>query len=403
MEGCRSGIPQVIRRVDEVSYQLPFKEGDRVVELGGGEHPILLPKITMVNVDVRQVPNVDIVRNLEEDFSDIGQFDGLIAQYLIEHIGWRKLGVFLKSCFNVLKANSYAVFVMPDTEEQMKLALENSDWDLGVSQMIFGDQNYGDNAHKSAFSKTLISKLLRDAGFSTVKITPHPDPKARDMFVEAYKKGEVVTSQLSSVLKYNFGSFIVMFKDWNNVDVLDLHDYAKKNGYIFQQMDCSKPLNLQSNQVDYINSDHMLEHLDREAGKRFLSECLRVLKVGGVARIGVPDERLIASKFVRGEIMSFSTINEGVKNAMDEADAFYRLSNDGHITFYDLPSLTKAMQDAGFKDIVMVEHKKSKHKELDGLDERFPELTLYVEGTKGEVDKSELQRFLDGEITEGSN
>lgn len=172
-----------------MSFQLPFKPNSRIIELGGGDKPLKLDGLTVVNVDVRQVPGVDIVANLEEDFSDIGVFDGLFSQYLIEHIGWRKINQFLLSCFKVLKPDSYAVFVMPDTEEQMKLVLSKPEWDLSVSQMIFGDQNYGDNAHKVAFSKTLIAKLLKDAGFDSVEIKAHPDPNARDMFVLAHKKG----------------------------------------------------------------------------------------------------------------------------------------------------------------------------------------------------------------------
>lgn len=169
-----------------MSIALPFNFGDNIVELGGGDKPLRIEGIKTINVDVRQVQGVDVVRNLEEDFSDLGKFDGIISVYLAEHIRWRKIQGFFKSCYNLLKDGKPAVFIIPDTEEQMKLAL-TKEFDLGTSEMIFGGQDYDDNAHKVAFSKSFVTKLLKEAGFSEVSITTHPDPKARDIIVIATK------------------------------------------------------------------------------------------------------------------------------------------------------------------------------------------------------------------------
>jgi hypothetical protein len=113
-------------------------------------------------------------------------YDGLIAVYLAEHISWRKIEVFFKSCFNVLKDGKPAVFIVPDTEEQMKLALTKP-FDLGTSQMIFGDQNFSDNTHKIAFSKPFITQLLTASGFINVEITKHPNEASRDIIVVAHR------------------------------------------------------------------------------------------------------------------------------------------------------------------------------------------------------------------------
>ena len=169
-----------------MSVALPFASGDSIVELGGGDKPLRIEGLKTINVDVRQTQGVDIVRNLEEDFSDLGKYDGIISVYLAEHIGWRKIQGFFKSCYNILKDGKPAVFIIPDTEEQMKLAL-TKEFDLGTSEMIFGGQDYGDNAHKVAFSKLFVTKLLKEAGFGDVSITNHPDPKARDIIVVAHK------------------------------------------------------------------------------------------------------------------------------------------------------------------------------------------------------------------------
>ncbi len=175
-----------------VRIELPFSAGDTIIELGGGDKPTKLDRIKVINIDKRQVSGVDIVRDLEQDFSDIGVYDGVFAKYMAEHISWRKIATFLKSCFNILKDGKSAIFIVPDTEAQMKLAL-SKEFDLGTSEMIFGGQDYSDNNHKVAFSKSFITKLLKDAGFSEVMITDHPDPNARDIIVVA-KKSTVIHS-----------------------------------------------------------------------------------------------------------------------------------------------------------------------------------------------------------------
>ena len=171
-----------------MSYSIPFKRGDRIVELGGGSNPLRLADLDIFNVDVRQLPEVDAVRDLESDFTDIGQFDGLYACYLLEHISWRKIEQFLSNCYKVIKDGGLALFIVPNTLEQFRKVSAKQRLELSDSQFIFGDQDYPDNTHKVALGKTLITELLKNAGFDEVRRTDHPDPNARDMIVEAYKK-----------------------------------------------------------------------------------------------------------------------------------------------------------------------------------------------------------------------
>lgn len=171
-----------------MSYTLPFKQGDSIVELGGGTHP--LQGFNTFNVDIREAPGVDLVRDLEEDFSDIGNFDGLYARYIAEHISWRKIEQFFKCCYNLLNDGGAAVFIVPNTLEQFRKVVEEEVVGLSTSQFIFGDLDYSENSHKVVFSKPFITELLTNAGFNNIKIIDHPDPKARDMVVEAFKMRE---------------------------------------------------------------------------------------------------------------------------------------------------------------------------------------------------------------------
>ncbi len=49
--------------------------------------------------------------------------------------------------------------------------------------------------------------------------------------------------------------------------------------------------------VDAIYTSHTLEHLSKEDGRKFLDECFRVLKPGGLIRIVVPDLKVIISAY----------------------------------------------------------------------------------------------------------
>ena len=51
----------------------------------------------------------------------------------------------------------------------------------------------------------------------------------------------------------------------------------------------AKGIPFDSNSVDIVYHSHLLEHLDRDVAKQFLLEVKRVLKPGGIQRIGIPD------------------------------------------------------------------------------------------------------------------
>ena len=53
--------------------------------------------------------------------------------------------------------------------------------------------------------------------------------------------------------------------------------------------------------VDIVYSSHTLEHFTRLEGVHFLREAYRVLKLGGILRIVVPDLSVLVSKYINGE------------------------------------------------------------------------------------------------------
>lgn len=168
-------------------YSLPFGSGDNVIELGGGETPMIRP-----NMDFRPGPNVDIVGDLSQELPfDDEAFNGVFCSYAIEHVSWRKVRDFIKEVFRILKWNGKAVFVTANLKEQAKRLINTEEWTDNEVCMIFGDQNYlPGNMHLTGFSEQFAVKLFREAGFSHVLVMPHPNT-ITDMIIEVSKHQEV--------------------------------------------------------------------------------------------------------------------------------------------------------------------------------------------------------------------
>ena len=137
------------------------------------------------------------VTDFSADFNEplpIGsdEFDGALAVYVLEHISWRKVPQFLSEVCRILKEGGKAVFVIPNTENQMKYILSKPEWDGDEGSMIFGDLDYPENSHRAAFSPRTIVKFLQEAGFEKVVVAPCGNPLGpqgiqTDMAVEAFK------------------------------------------------------------------------------------------------------------------------------------------------------------------------------------------------------------------------
>lgn len=178
------------------------KPNDILVELGCGSNPILHPRCQGgkdLCVDVRWCenaqgqPTVDFVA----DFNEIlpissEEFDGVISQYTIEHISWRKVKQFVSEMFRILKPGGRCVIICPNTEAQFQWYQSNPNgWDNhdafeSASCCLFGDQDYPENTHKSFFSPTIANQLFSAVGFENVKTMAYGS-RNTDMVIECSK------------------------------------------------------------------------------------------------------------------------------------------------------------------------------------------------------------------------
>ncbi|MDA8379086.1 MAG: methyltransferase domain-containing protein [Planctomycetia bacterium] len=151
--------------------------------------------------------------------------------------------------------------------------------------------------------------------------------------------------------------------------------------------DCTKDLLLPNNCADVVYSSHMLEHLGREEVKPFLKEAQRVLKVGGIMRIAIPDlEKKIARYNTNKDADEFiDSLYMIVPNQRSFPQrlrtAFF--GSRYHQWMYDGGSIKKLLENNGFVNVTILLPGETTIPDPGSLDlcEREEE-SLYVEGIK---------------------
>ena len=143
----------------------------------------------------------------------------------------------------------------------------------------------------------------------------------------------------------------MFYYGWVNIDIIDLKTFANQQAYNFIQHDITKGIPYEDNKVSFVVTNHLIEHITRDEGKKFLQECYRVLEKDGMLRISTPNALKISSEYVAGAIRDYKYMNVGVEIAHDDAEAYYNLLLAGHKTIYDAKSLCSILEEVGFKNV----------------------------------------------------
>jgi SAM-dependent methyltransferase len=139
-----------------------------------------------------------------------------------------------------------------------------------------------------------------------------------------------------------------LFKNINNK--VKLFEYNWDTNIVIQDLRKTFPWKTES--IDIIYSSHLLEHLTRKEGLKFLKKSHRVLKKNGIIRIIVPDLEYYVAQYIKKEIPADLFIERlGVLYDESGSSIKQRLSKflqSPHKCMYDAPALLSALAKAGF-------------------------------------------------------
>jgi predicted SAM-dependent methyltransferase len=110
------------------------------------------------------------------------------------------------------------------------------------------------------------------------------DLKSIANLVKKFQRKNVIKKYFSSheIVKIHLGSNVSNVEGWLCSDIA-----PGFSGSIY--LDASQKFPFEDTSVDYIYSEHMIEHLMLEQSNTMLSECFRVLKNGGKIRLATPN------------------------------------------------------------------------------------------------------------------
>jgi predicted SAM-dependent methyltransferase len=173
-------------------------------------------------------------------------------------------------------------------------------------------------------------------------------------------------------MKLHLGCGTNLFKGWINIDVLQGAD-------IICDLSQGK-LQFGTNSADYIYSEHFIEHITKEQGLTLFSECLRVLKPGGVLRISTPDLIVICQDYLNKKLDRRKHLGFSPQTPCDLMN--YSLKWWGHTYTYDFEEIYRCLSSAGFVNIIRVQCSESTIDEFRGIETRLGCDDLVIEATK---------------------
>ena len=162
-------------------------------------------------------------------------------------------------------------------------------------------------------------------------------------------------------------------------------------------MDAMERFPFADDTIQFVYTEHMIEHIPREKATVMLRECYRVLRRDGVIRVTTPDLAAILGLYnttlsdtQRHYLSWFCETflpREPLPNAVSVVNAQLRMW--GHQFLYDESTLGAALRDAGFRSVHRRRLGESDYAALRDLEntERYPEGLLDFESVALEAVK----------------
>ena len=186
------------------------------------------------------------------------------------------------------------------------------------------------------------------------------------------------------MIKLHLGCGRNLLDGWINTDF----NTAKFSGSDF--LDVTEKFPYDDNSVDYVFSEHMIEHISYQDGKFMIEESFRVLKSGGKIRISTPDLKFLINLYTEDKTdlqkryIDYS-VNHASYNVSIGTDTFIinNFVRDWDHTFiYDEKTLKSLFESVGFSDVKSYLITESEDENLKNLEHTTDEINIKQGQTK---------------------
>ena len=167
--------------------------------------------------------------------------------------------------------------------------------------------------------------------------------------------------------------------------------------------DATTGLPLPAQSVEVLYSSHMLEHLDREEADVFLEEAFRVLCLGGIIRIAVPDIKKQVERYIESDnaddFIESTLLCLARPKSLAQRLRLLLVGTRNHQWMYDGNSLSRLLHNHGFVKIEVMPAGQTKISDYEplNLQEQVSE-SVYVEAEKPRAKDLRITRFPEGQV-----
>lgn len=175
---------------------------------------------------------------------------------------------------------------------------------------------------------------------------------------------------IKKAMKLHIGCGTLYKDGWINIDNNSDNNIARLD----INHDLSSGIPFKNEELDYIYHEHFIEHLSYEDGLKFMQECFRVLKFGGVMRIACPDLDVLIKHYQDNTWYKQEWVSKYNCEWIESRCHMINICMTywGHKFIYNKEELKTRLIKAGFKDENILEQQfgVSDFKELCNIDNR---------------------------------
>lgn len=174
------------RIVNKGKYDRLLQQNELVLNIGAGHNCIE----NMINIDVRELPDVDVVADAADIGLPKGIAKGVFCSHVLEHFPHERLRrTILPNWVGLLCDGGFFRAIVPDAEGMLEAHARGDMSFADLRTVTFGLQEYEGDTHYTMFSRDTLKLLLEEAGLHDVSYvaTSRANGLCLEMEVFAYK------------------------------------------------------------------------------------------------------------------------------------------------------------------------------------------------------------------------